>query len=76
MKLRHLFILSALISGPSYADLASTTYVDEAINNRVAKSAGTTNTMAGSYTISGTMTVDSTTGSLEVPTQPLPTVTE
>lgn len=75
--MKRLFLFFAiLMSGASYADLASTNYVDEAIVNRVDMTAGTNNTMAGTYTVSGTMTVDSTSGSLAVPTQPLPDVTE
>jgi hypothetical protein len=67
MKILYLFILTAFISGPSYADLASTDYVNESVVNRVDMTAGSSNTMAGTYTVTGTF---------DVPTQPLPDVTE
>lgn len=46
------------------ADLVDVQYVDEAVANRVDTSASANQTMAGTYTV---------TGSFDVPTQPLPT---
>lgn len=67
MKTLSLFIFISLLSGASYADLASTNYVDESVVTRVDMTAGSSNTMAGTYTVTGTF---------DVPTQPLPDVTE
>ncbi|MDW2958612.1 MAG: hypothetical protein R8M37_02285 [Alphaproteobacteria bacterium] len=46
-----------------YADIASTTYVENTMNSRVDTSETANQTMAGNYTVSGT---------LIVPTPPLP----
>lgn len=48
---------------PAYADIASTTYVDTHIEDKVGTSSTANQTMAGTYTVSGT---------LNVPTPPLP----
>lgn len=48
---------------PAYADLASTSYVDTHIEDKVGTSSTTNQTMAGTYTVSGTF---------NVPTPPLP----
>lgn len=49
--------------GAGYASIASSQYVDTAVSTRVDTSANASQTMAGSYTVSG---------ELIVPTQPLP----
>jgi hypothetical protein len=49
--------------GGAYASIASSQYVDTAVSTRVDTSANASQTMAGSYTVSG---------ELIVPTQPLP----
>jgi hypothetical protein len=56
-----LFVFMA-VSG-AWAELASTSYVEEFSATKVDTSADATQTMAGTYTV---------TGSFEVPTQPLP----
>lgn len=48
---------------PAYADLASTSYVDTHIEDKVGTSSTVNQTMAGTYTVSGTF---------NVPTPPLP----
>lgn len=48
----------------AWADLAGTQYVEESIATKVDTSASANQTMAGTYTV---------TGSFDVPTQPLPT---
>jgi hypothetical protein len=77
MKTLFLIAFAIFASGTSYAELASTSYVDEAIINRVDMSSGSTNNMAGSYTITGNLNIDGDNGgTLVVPTQPLPAVTD
>lgn len=56
------FFVFAAVSG-SWAELASTVYVEEFSATKVDTSADATQTMAGTYTV---------TGSFAVPTQPLP----
>ena len=58
-----LFLLIACWGGGAYASIASSQYVDTAVSTRVDTSAYASQTMAGSYTVSG---------ELIVPTQPLP----
>ena len=58
-------ILCVVWAGSACADLASTSYVSTAVETRVDTSANAKQVMAGEYTVSG---------SLHVPTPPLPPV--
>ena len=58
-----LCVLMIMCWGGAYASIASSQYVDTAVSTRVDTSANASQTMAGSYTVSG---------ELIVPTQPLP----
>ena len=60
MRIVLFFVLLVVLPGAVRADIASTTYVD---NTKVDVSASANQTMAGTYTVSGT---------LIVPTPPLP----
>lgn len=60
-----ILLLYAFIPTTTLAAIASTNYVKGAIETRVGLSASTNQTLAGTYNVSGTMTV---------PTPPLPSV--
>lgn len=68
MRVRLFFLLLMVTPGVSVADIASTGYVNDYVNQqsetKVDTSASANQTMAGTYTVSGT---------LVVPTPPLPT---
>lgn len=51
-------IICVVISGSAYADLASTSYVNTAIEEKVSTSANSNQTMAGTYDVTGVMTVE------------------
>ena len=60
---RIALIMAVLFAGTAYADLASVSYVNTAVETRVDTSAQAKQVMAGEYTVSG---------ALNVPTPPLP----
>ena len=60
---RIIFFIGWLMPIAAGANVASVGYVNETVANRVDTAASATQTMAGSYTVSGT---------LVVPTPPLP----
>ncbi len=64
MKLMFGILLMCFMSFVASADIASTKYVNNAIDTKVDTSASANQTMAGTYTVSGV---------LIVPTPPLPT---
>lgn len=57
------FLICVVMVGNAFANLASTTYVDTRTTTKVDVSESANQTMAGTYTVSGT---------LIVPTPPLP----
>ena len=61
------FLILIFTSSASAASVASVKYVNECVESKVSKEAGTVNEMKGSYDVSGT-------GTLKVPTQPFPPV--
>lgn len=73
MRARLFFLFLLMAPGVSFADLASTEYVNDYVNQstetKVDTSASANQTMAGTYTVSGSLTV---TGAFKVPTPPLP----
>ncbi|MBQ2844829.1 MAG: hypothetical protein IJE79_02335 [Alphaproteobacteria bacterium] len=70
-------LISAFMALPVMASIPSTAYVQQQVANQIADSVSTkvdtsataTQTMAGTYTVSGTMNF---TGATTVPTAPLP----
>lgn len=63
--MKKIFLLFVIfVAMPARADIASTTYVNTATTSKVDVSSTATQTMAGTYTVSGT---------LDVPTPALPT---
>lgn len=65
IKIFTVFLLSLFQIFFCYADIASTAYVQAELTTKVDASKGTTQTMAGDYVITGT---------IKVPTQPLPSI--
>lgn len=63
MKIFLLVFVVLFMAMPGYTDIASTSYVSNSTATKVDTSANVNQTMAGSYTVSGT---------LVVPTPPLP----
>ncbi len=63
MRVLILFGVLAMLAMPACAEIASTSYVASASASKVDTSVSANQTMAGSYTVSGT---------LVVPTPPLP----
>lgn len=64
-RISFVFILCSLYSIPVVAKLATADYVNAKLDTKVDTSANIQQTMAGDYTVTGT---------LKVPTQPLPVV--
>ena len=63
MSRMHVLLILLVIPYPALAGVASSQYVQESVATRVDTSANANQTMAGTYTVSGT---------LVVPTPPLP----
>ena len=61
--LKYMFFWAVVSTMPAFADIASTNYVDNANASKVDTSSSASQTMAGTYTVSGTFIV---------PTPPLP----
>ena len=63
-KTLSIFFICLFFSPLCHADIASVSYVQSTTNTKVDTSENTQQTLAGEYTVTGT---------LKVPTQPLPT---